>query len=124
MKPRLRYGLLALVVVDLFLGTALLVWPGVWQEGVHPWAMGTVFYPIQRLGAAWIGRAVLAACALRGGRSWLIALAGAWSLDIPGDLLLAWRTFDTGPLATWVYIGHALVCVGVVCWLYGATREE
>ncbi len=124
MKPKPRYGLLTLVLFDLFLGITLLVWPGVWQEGVHPWAMGSVFYPIQRLGAAWMGRALLAVLALRGGRPWLIALAGAWSLDIPGDLLLAWRVSDTGPWVTWVYLGHALVCIRVVHWLYGAAREE
>jgi len=123
-KPRPQYVLLALVIVDLFLGTALLVWPGYWQEGVHPWAMGTVFYPIQRLGAAWIGRALLGILAIRGGRSWLIALAGAWSLDIPGDLLLAWRVADTGPWVTWVYVGHAIVCIWVVHWLCKNAREE
>ncbi len=124
MKPKLRYGLLALGAIDLLLGTLLLVWPGVWQEGVHPWAMGTVFYPIQRLGAAWLGRALLTVVALRSGRSWLFVLAGAWALDIPGDLLLAWRVADTGPWVVWIYVGHALVCAWAVHWLYRAAREE
>jgi hypothetical protein len=124
METRLRYGLLALAVVDLSLGTFLLFWPGAWQELVHPWAMGTVFYPVQRLGAAWLGRALIACFAAGRGGVWITVLAGAWSLDLPGDILLAWSVADTGPLVAGVYLGHAALTVLEVHRLWRATREE
>ena len=50
--------------------------------------------------------------------------SGAWALDIPGDLLLAWRVADTGPWVVWIYVGHAIVCAWAVHWLYRSAREE
>jgi hypothetical protein len=53
-----------------------------------------------------------------------MALAGAWSLDLPGDILLAWRVADTGPLVTGVYLGHAALAVLVVYGLWCAPNKE
>lgn len=124
----MRIGLLALAVGDLLGGLLLTVWPGVWQEWVHPLAMGTVFYPVQRHGALMLGRAGLTVwAARRPDRVRMTAVAVAWGLEVPGALLLAWRTAGTGP-AEVVYGAIALVALaiamGVGRWLRRSAPEH
>jgi len=110
---------LVLALFDVVAGLMLVVWPGVWQEMVHPLAMGTVFYPVQRHGALWLGRAGLTLLAARRPDPMrLSAVAAAWWLDVPGALLLAWRTAHTGPWAGAIHVALALVAftAGVIVW--------
>ncbi|MCA9539092.1 MAG: hypothetical protein KC620_09395 [Myxococcales bacterium] len=109
-----RPGLCALAALDVLLGVALICWPGAWQEVVHPLAVGTTFYAVQRQGALWLARGLAAAFLVRrSGPLGLAALALAWAVEVPADALLAWRTGDTGPLAAAVYASHALLAIGV-----------
>lgn len=110
-------ALYALALLDLLGGAMLLGWPGAWQELAHPLAMGTVFYPVQRHGAMWFGRAGLALWAARGPARRRAALAGAWALEVPGAALLAWRTVGTGP-GPWFYAGLAVFAGAVATWLW------
>lgn len=112
----MRIGLLALALVDLMGGLLLTVWPGVWQEWVHPLAMGTVFYPVQRHGALMIGRAGLTAWAARRPDATRLTMVSAcWLLEVPGAMLLGWRTAGTGPMAAMVYglIGAVALAITV-----------
>lgn len=120
-------ALVALAAVDIITGTVLVVWPGLWQEIAHPLAMGTVFYPVQRYGALALGRAALAGWAARRPTpTRLAALSGAWLLEVPGALLLAWRTAHTGPFAALLYGGLAIggLVVGIALWRAAQRAED
>lgn len=124
MSRRISPLLVALAVVDVFGGVLLVVWPGVWQELLHPLAMGTVFYPVQRQGALWLGRAVVEVAAARRpqpARLW--AVAALWAVEVPAALLVAWRTAHTGAAAAPVHVALALVGLGVAVILWRAARE-
>ncbi len=123
MTRRQQAGLLALATLDLVGGCVLLVWPGLWQELWHPRAMGTVFYPLQFTGSVWLCRGLLALVALRRPR-WRLALAGMWGAEVPGMLLLAWRTASTGPWTLWFYVGRALISVGAALALWRAVPRD
>ena len=115
----MRWVLVTLVVLDVGAGTLLLLWPGLWQEVLHPLAMGSTFYPLQRVGAVWLMRALVTLYAVRRpGARWLAAVAWLWAVEVPGDLLLSWRTAGTGPLAAWFYAGRATLAavVGARAW--------
>lgn len=112
MNRRLALTLAALAALDAVVGGWLLVWPGAWQELVHPLAMGTVFYPVQRQGVVWLARAAVEVHAARrptSGRLW--AVAALWAVEVPAALLVAWRTADTGALAAAVHLGVAAVAL-------------
>lgn len=123
MSRRIVPALVALALFDLLGGALLVGWPGAWQEAAHPLAMGTVFYPVQRHGALWIARGGLAlAAARRPTPLRLAALAGAWLVEVPGALLLAWRTVGTGP-GPWAYAALALVACGAGGILWRTARR-
>lgn len=123
MSPRLAPALIALAAIDLVVGGWLLVWPGAWQELVHPLAMGTVFYPLQRQGAIWLGRAALEALtARRPTPTRLAMLATLWALEVPAALLVAWRTADTGPWAAAAHLGVAALALLASVGLWRARR--
>ena len=48
-----RVALRGIGALECLLGAFALLWPGAWQEALHPAAIGTVFYPIQALAAGW-----------------------------------------------------------------------
>lgn len=123
-NPRIPRALYALAVIDLFAGAWLLGWPGAWQEVMHPLAMGTVFYPIQRQGAAWFGRAGLALwAARRPGPLPLALLAGAWAIEVPAAALVAWRTGGIGR-GWWIHGLLALFAAGIAWCLWRAARGD
>lgn len=114
-----RLGVAGLAVIDVLTGALLMVWPGAFQEWAHPLAMGVAFYSVQRTGAVWLVRGLLAGyAAARGRRIWAGVLAASWAIGAPADLLVAWRTADTGPWAAGVHAGHGAVAVlaGVLAW--------
>ncbi len=119
--------LVSLAVLDILAGGLLLLWPGFWQEVLHPLALGTTFYPLQRLGVVWLTRAVATVIAARGGHPlWLAAVAGAWAVEVPADLLVGWRTAGTGPIAVWFYAGRAVFAAAVArkLWRVARTKER
>ncbi len=123
MNRHLPPALYALAALDLLAGAWVLGWPGAWQEVMHPLAMGTVFYPIQRQGALWFGRAGLALwAAARRSPGALQALAGAWMIEVPAAALIAWRTAGLGPGA-WVHVGLAVFAAAVAWGLWRAGRR-
>jgi hypothetical protein len=118
MRGRLIIMLWALAALDLLSGCLLLVWPGAWQELVHPGAVGTTFYALQQAGMVWIARGLVTAWAARRRSAKLVFGVGlAWGLAVPGELLLAWRVGDTGPYALGVHLAIAAfsVLVAVLC---------
>lgn len=122
---RLTLPILAtLAALDLVGAVLLVVWPGVWQELLHPLAMGTVFYPVQRQGALWLGRAVAEVHAARRRTPVRLAVVGAlWAVEVPAALLLAWNTAHTGPAAAPVYTALAVIgcAVSIGMWRASAT---
>lgn len=119
MSRLIPFSLAALAVVDLLGGTLLVVWPGVWQELLHPLAMGTVFYPVQRQGALWLARAVVEVAAARRPRpERLRVVAALWAVEVPAALFVAWRTAHTGAAAAPVHVILALVGAGVALILW------
>lgn len=123
MSRRLALTLIALAVIDLVVGAWLLVWPGAWQELVHPLAMGTVFYPLQRQGVVGLGRAALEALTARRPTATRLAMVTAlWAVEVPAALLVAWRTADTGPLAAAVHLGVAALALAASVGLWRARR--
>lgn len=123
MRERLQ-ALLVSAPPDLVLGSVLLFWPGVWQELVHPDAIGTVFYPFQQVGVGLLVRVALAVLAWRRGGPWLTALAAAWFIEVPGELFAIWRVGDAGPWADWVHAGRALLTAGIGLWLWRLRPAE
>ncbi len=124
-RPALCRTLWALGVIDVLLGATLIGWPGIWQELLHPAAMGTVFYPVQRTGTLWLARGLFAGWAAWSRRPWAArAVAVAWALDVPGDLLLAWRVGDTGPWTGPAYLGRAAFAVAVAIGLGRGSRPR
>jgi hypothetical protein len=103
---RLLAALLAFT--DLAFGAVAVVWPGVLEELLHPFAMATTFRLHQWIGAAALARGIFGLwTAVRGRRS--EALAALWAVPVPGDALLAWSAADTGPYSTAFYAGQAIV---------------
>lgn len=118
-------ALLSLVALDVVAGGLLLFWPGVWQELLHPAAMGTTFYPLQRLGAAWVARGCLTGVAAARGSALLVAaVAGAWMVEVPADLLVGWRTAGTGPWTGWFYAGRAVLAAAVAVGLWRVAQTK
>ncbi len=118
-------ALVTLAVLDMLAGGLLILWPGFWQEVLHPLAMGTTFYPLQRLGAVWLTRAAVTAVAAHNGRPlWLVAVAGAWIVEVPADLLVGWRTAGTGPGTVWFYAGRAVLAALVGAWLWRVAQTK
>lgn len=123
MKPALSRSLWCLAAIDLLLGALLVLAPGLWQEALHPAAMGTTAYPLQRTGALWLTRGAVTAWAVAGRRpQWAAGVALCWGLEAPGDLLLAWRVSDTGPWTGPAYLGRALLALAVAFKLGRAAR--
>ncbi len=121
----MRWLLLCLAGLDLLAGTLLLLWPGYWQEVLHPLAMGTTFYPLQRTGVVWLARALVSVAAARGGSPRLTAaVAMLWAVEVPGDLLVGWRTAGTGPYAAWFWAGRAVVASLVAARLWRGSGKE
>lgn len=115
---------LGLVLIDGLLGTLLVVWPGAFQEWVHPDAIGTVFYPLQSTGAIYLARALLGVMIISRRPVWgRTALGAAWLVDGPAGLLLAWRTATTGPLALWVHGIHGAIALAFGLWAINGERD-
>lgn len=134
-----RRALLAVgALCDLGLGLWWLLVPGLWQELVHPWALGEAFWWLHAAGAlrlarfglgvvvwrrvAWLAYASAtpaagAVAVLRPGALGAAALAGSWGLECPGALLLAWQVGDAGPMARIVHVAAGLLAV---LWAHNA----
>lgn len=121
----MRTVLVSLAVFDVLAGGLLLLWPGFWQEALHPLAMGTTFYPLQRLGVVWLARAaVTGVAARRADPLWLAAVAGLWAVEVPADLLVGWRTAGTGPATVWFYAGRAVLATAASGFLWRAAHTK
>ncbi len=121
----MRTILVSLAVFDVLVGGLLLLWPGFWQEVLHPYAMGTNFYPLQRLGVVWLGRAAATfVAARRADPLWLAAVAGLWAVEVPADLLVGWRTAGTGPATVWIYAGRAVLAASAGGFLWRAAQSK
>ena len=117
--------LILLAATDLAGGLLLVSWPGVAQELLHPHAIGTTFYPLQRIGAVWLARAALGiAAAIRPSRGRCHAVAAGWSLDVLADLLMVVRTAGAGPYAIPFHIAHAVIAAAATAWLMRAGRSS
>lgn len=136
--------------LDLLIGALWLLWPGLWQELVHPWAMGSTFDALQARGVARLSRAALwgwvwhrraraqrqvagalaspaqgpAVEILRIGQLGLL-LVGAWVTEILPELLSSWQMGGAGPVAWIVHLVMALcaLVMSVAAWRWaGAPR--
>ena len=110
----LRMLLVSLALVDLVGGVVTVVWPGLWQEILHPLAVGTTFYHLQRTGAVWLARSALTFWAVgsRDPRSRLI-VASLWAVEIPAELLMVVRLQGAGPIAEAYHLVRAVAVVPV-----------
>jgi hypothetical protein len=121
MQAVIRAVAIAVAVADLVVGAFALFWPGAWQELLHPEAMGTTFYHLQRAGTVWLVRSGVAiAVAVRPGPGAAVVLAGLLSVEGPADLLLAWQAADTGALAAPLYALRGALGLGAAGLLWRA----
>jgi hypothetical protein len=86
--------------LECLLGVFVLLWPGAWQEALHPLAMGSVFYPLQAMAAGWILRGGLTIAAARRPNRWV---AGAWLIEVPMSAIFLIRAGLLGP---WAALAH------------------
>lgn len=88
--------------LECLLGVFVLLWPGAWQEAIHPLAMGTVFYPLQALAAGWILRGGLTLAAIRRWNRWV---EGVWLIEVPISAIFLIRAGGLGP---WAAAAHGI----------------
>lgn len=112
----MRWARLGLGAVECLLGVFVLIWPGAWQEAVHPRAMGTVFYPLQAMAAGWILRGAVTLLDARG------LARGAWLLELPVSAVFLIRAGLLGPWAAVIHIGRLSMAAGALILL--APRER
>ena len=116
-----RWALRLIGAVECLLGVFVLLWPGAWQEAVHPAAMGTVFYPLQAMAAGWILRGGLTLCAPQRLRS---IITGAWLLEIPVSVTFWVRAGLLGPWAAVVHALRLAVAASALALLRRGARAE
>lgn len=118
-------ALWGLAGIDLVGGLLLLLWPGAWQEWLHPGAIGTTFYPLQAQGATWLARGGLTAWfAWRRSCAGASAVGFAWAVEGPSELLLAWRVGDAGPYALGAHLSRAALAAIAALGLIGRRPVE
>lgn len=105
---------------ECLLGVLVLIVPGVWQEAIHPRAMGTVFYPLQAMAAGWILRGILTVWAPRRLHG---IIGGTWLLEVPVSVTFWVRAGLLGPWAAPVHALRLAMAVTVLALLRYLARE-